>query len=85
MSSECIPRFITAPMRRSCHILTWALLTVLTGTLGAQETSPPSESCRFQDDPTDCRDSFLFFHKLRVMDHVGDRVTLISDTAALNL
>jgi len=57
--------FILLPMRRSCHILTWALLTVLTGTLGAQETSPPSESCRFQDDPTDCRDSFLFFHKLR--------------------
>lgn len=57
--------FILLGMRQSFHIFACALLTILATASGAQNTIPPSESCRFQDDPADCQDAFTFFHKLR--------------------
>jgi hypothetical protein len=38
---------------------------VLSTRLAAQDTSPPSESCRSRNDPAECREAFSFFHKLK--------------------
>jgi hypothetical protein len=52
-------------MRRSCHVFAFALLSVFAIALSAQNPSTLAEGCRFHDDPTDCKDAFAFFHKLK--------------------
>lgn len=52
-------------MRCSRYTFVCVLLTVLPIALAAQDTGPPPPSCRFQDDPADCKDAFTFFHKLK--------------------
>jgi hypothetical protein len=47
------------------HVLIYAFLLIWVTESRAQETNPPIGGCRSQSDDADCRDAFVFFHKLK--------------------